>query len=237
MAHLTFYGLSRICADELEARDHDVELPIIRAAALRTELEKDDPSDAPHLLEALADALAAVRAPVRIVHALYWELCFVFRREFAKRGCCEGAPDALSEREPETLNDFAAFFSGRCAALIAAKTAARSHFEKSQNRADRIRSRIERACVAPDFTLHPILEEERLTASALSNLFKNAYGETITDFVGRTRIDKAKELLAAGSSVKEVVARVGYQDATSFIRKFKGSTGLTPKEWADARIS
>lgn len=237
MAHLAFYGLRRVSSDELGSSDHDVELPIIRAAALRTELEKDDPAEAPRLLESLAEALAAVRAPVRIVHALYWELCFVFRREFAKRGCCDGAPDALSEREPVTLHDFVALFADRCTALIAAKAAARSHFEKSQNRADRIRSRIERACVAPDYTLHPIMEEERLTASALSNLFKNAYGETITDFVGRTRIEKAKELLAAGTSVKEVVARIGYQDATSFIRKFKGITGLTPKEWAETRYS
>lgn len=59
--------------------------------------------------------------------------------------------------------------------------------------------------------------------------FKKATGVTFTDYVGRVRIEKAKErLLNPNARVSEVAYEVGFQSLTHFNRVFRNLTGESP---------
>lgn len=66
----------------------------------------------------------------------------------------------------------------------------------------------------------------------MSYLFKNYTGENLSDYVWRLRLQKACELLAGtGKSIDEISLAIGYENTSSFRRKFKQETGMTPSEY------
>jgi transcriptional regulator GlxA family with amidase domain len=63
----------------------------------------------------------------------------------------------------------------------------------------------------------------------LSHLFKDATGMAPKQYLGRLRMERAKELLETTFlSVKEVKNRVGVNDDSHFVRDFKKRYGLRP---------
>jgi AraC-like DNA-binding protein len=71
-----------------------------------------------------------------------------------------------------------------------------------------------------------------LGAPHFSVVFRRHHGVTPREFLHRSRIARARELLAGdGRLVKEIAAICGYADAAHFCRRFKSATGLTPKQF------
>ncbi len=66
-------------------------------------------------------------------------------------------------------------------------------------------------------------------------LFKIFFQETPHQFITRLRIEKAKELLNGETGIKEIAARVGFADASSFSRSFKNKVGVYPQHFARRR--
>ena len=55
---------------------------------------------------------------------------------------------------------------------------------------------------------------------------------TFSDYLWKMRFEKAKELLLmTNKTVDEVSNMVGYYSRTSFIKKFKQETNMTPTEF------
>ena len=68
----------------------------------------------------------------------------------------------------------------------------------------------------------------------ISNLFKNAYGETLSAFIERLRIQKACELLKDSCiRIADITEQVGYTSDVSFRRAFKKITGVAPSEYRE----
>jgi transcriptional regulator GlxA family with amidase domain len=68
-----------------------------------------------------------------------------------------------------------------------------------------------------------------LSTGRLSHLFKAATGVPPIQYLGRLRMERAKELLETTFlSVKEVKNRVGVNDDSHFVRDFKKRYGLRP---------
>ena len=65
----------------------------------------------------------------------------------------------------------------------------------------------------------------------LSRVFKKEMNITVMDYLAGYRIDKAKELLKGGCSLKQVSAEVGFVQYTHFLRVFKEITGKTPTQF------
>lgn len=83
-----------------------------------------------------------------------------------------------------------------------------------------------------DVTLQDIAEKFYLSREHISRKFKQEYNETITDYLMKIRIEKAKELLAKPQlKVYEIAYNVGYQNEKYFSKVFKKYTGLTPNEF------
>ena len=61
--------------------------------------------------------------------------------------------------------------------------------------------------------------------------FREETGQTINEQITAVRIERAKELLAAGRMVYEVAEAVGYRSPQYFSSAFKAYTGFTPNEY------
>jgi len=78
-----------------------------------------------------------------------------------------------------------------------------------------------------------IAQKIGFNASYLSKIFSHGTGETITDYINRVRIGKAKQFLLdhPGLKVYEIAHLAGYGDKIYFQKLFKKMTGLTPREF------
>lgn len=62
----------------------------------------------------------------------------------------------------------------------------------------------------------------------LSRIFKEQIGFSVQEYLVRTRITKATELLKKGFSVQQTANMVGYTDQFAFSKIYKKYTGVTP---------
>jgi two-component system response regulator YesN len=68
--------------------------------------------------------------------------------------------------------------------------------------------------------------------SAISHRLKRKFGMNYSEYVGRLRVDKAKEILRRTKlSATEVAHRVGYSDQSNFTKQFKKFEGHTPIDY------
>lgn len=86
----------------------------------------------------------------------------------------------------------------------------------------------------PELSLERIAEVFDLSPYYISRFFRDQNNMNLKDYVAELRISRAKELLThSGRSVSEIVNDVGYQSASTFIRKFKVTTGMTPGQYRE----
>ena len=86
----------------------------------------------------------------------------------------------------------------------------------------------------PDFGITNIYDKYDISIAYMSYLFKKEIGMGFSDYVWKLRFEKACQLLKEKTlSVDEVSLAVGYLHSSSFRRKFKQETGLSPTEYAE----
>lgn len=86
----------------------------------------------------------------------------------------------------------------------------------------------------PNLSVLAIGEHFKMTPSYLSRLFKEKTGQSLLDYIHRTRIDKARKLLKESSStISEIGNQIGYNDDNTFTRVFKKYEGITPGKYKD----
>jgi AraC-like DNA-binding protein len=92
--------------------------------------------------------------------------------------------------------------------------------------------RVAQSFTNPNLSLEMLSDTFGSSTAYWSRFFKDRVGENFSDYVWRLRLDLAKQLLRGTEfPVNEVVERIGYSDARSFIRKFKVSEGITPGQY------
>lgn len=85
---------------------------------------------------------------------------------------------------------------------------------------------------ANTISLDDLAKEVNLSPPYLSELFKNETGETISNYIQRTRIEMAQHLLLTTMmNVTEVADDVGYADAKYFSRVFRKHLGIRPSDF------
>ena len=92
---------------------------------------------------------------------------------------------------------------------------------------------IQKNYMDPDLSLNSICSYLNISTSYFSTIFKDLTGETFTEVLIRTRMEKAKELLE-NTTMKnyEIAEKVGFADPHYFGISFKKMTGCTPTEYA-----
>jgi YesN/AraC family two-component response regulator len=89
--------------------------------------------------------------------------------------------------------------------------------------------------VDPELNISAIGHHFALTPPYVSLIFKEETGMNMLDYINTFRVEKAKELLEKGLTVKETGEQVGFRRSNTFIRIFKGITGITPKRYQAVR--
>jgi AraC-like DNA-binding protein len=75
-----------------------------------------------------------------------------------------------------------------------------------------------------------------LSFSNLSHQFKNYTGKNISSFISALKLNYAKKLLSStGLSINEIAVRLGYSQASGFIRKFRQAEGISPGEYRNGK--
>lgn len=77
-----------------------------------------------------------------------------------------------------------------------------------------------------------IADKLNINRSHLYRVFKNEVGMNVEDYIINIRVNHAKTLLSTTSlSVSAIANAVGYKTYSSFFKRFKNATGLTPNEY------
>lgn len=84
---------------------------------------------------------------------------------------------------------------------------------------------------AAPIDLDNIAGEAHFSKFHFIRLFKSIYGSTPNHYLIKTRIDKAKTLLADGHSILQTGLMVGLESPTSFAGMFKKREGISPSEY------
>ena len=80
--------------------------------------------------------------------------------------------------------------------------------------------------------LRDVAEHVHLNPSYFSALFKEQTGLTFSEYVARSRIRKAKQLLLSTAlPVEDIAERVGYRTAKYFIKVFRDYEGVSPSRY------
>lgn len=87
-------------------------------------------------------------------------------------------------------------------------------------------------------SLEIIAEQLHISPSHLSRTFKKTCGQSLTEYINKARIEKAREyLLKTDTLTYEIAEKVGYNDATYFSSIFKKYTGMSPTEYRRNALS
>ncbi|SRR6266536_862020 len=84
-------------------------------------------------------------------------------------------------------------------------------------------------------SLRDVAAAAGLTPGHLTTVVRRKTGRTVQRWIAERRMIEARRLLAGTDLTAEAVAnRIGYRDASYFIRTFKSHHGVTPQEWRRA---
>jgi transcriptional regulator GlxA family with amidase domain len=88
------------------------------------------------------------------------------------------------------------------------------------------------AHVEEPITLEQVVEHVHVSRFYFCKLFKKATGMTLTEYVGRVRVEKAKGLLVDPSlRISEIVFAAGFGSIPRFNSLFKQHVGMAPTEY------
>ncbi|MDL4840682.1 response regulator [Aquibacillus rhizosphaerae] len=83
-----------------------------------------------------------------------------------------------------------------------------------------------------ELSLQLVAKKVNVSASYLSHMFSQETGQTLIEYLTKTRIERAKEFLkTTNDKTYEIAHKVGYSDSHYFCHSFKKMTGMTTKEF------
>lgn len=81
-------------------------------------------------------------------------------------------------------------------------------------------------------TSHEAAKICNLSESAFYKKFKKDFGQTLTQYVDRIKLEKAKDLLLTTNiNINDIAYCVGFSHPTRFFRYFRSQEGITPLEY------
>ncbi len=95
-----------------------------------------------------------------------------------------------------------------------------------------LKDQMEKNFTQPDFSINQLAEQFHVSIAYISYLVKKEVNQNFSDYIWKLRLDRARELLLnTDQSIDEISVAVGYLNTSSFRRKFKQDTGLTPSQY------
>lgn len=96
---------------------------------------------------------------------------------------------------------------------------------------NQVRHLIELEYDAP-LTIEYLAEKVYMSPNYLRTLFKDYTGETVLEYVTRTRINRSAELLRdTNMRVSDISRKVGYENPSHYCAVFRRQMGITPNQF------
>lgn len=108
----------------------------------------------------------------------------------------------------------------------------KTHFDSSRKMGENMISYLAENFADPAMSLDMMAEHFNLSSYYVSRFFSQYAGVTFREYVSNLRIEYAKQLLRETDlPIKEIVIKIGYQDASTFNKRFKYVVGIPPGEF------
>ena len=95
----------------------------------------------------------------------------------------------------------------------------------------RVKTYVKEHYAEASLSVGELAERFHFSLSHFSRIFKQEVGVGVFEYIQNIRIEKAKEMLAAGESTEETAKGVGFLDRGPFIKAFKKIEGITPSQY------
>ncbi|NIK78326.1 AraC-like DNA-binding protein [Paenibacillus castaneae] len=134
--------------------------------------------------------------------------------------------DIISLARQDSVDDLSIRIKAICSELFVSV----DHKGLAENKQNgRMKQYIEEHYCESHFSLQSMSDYLNISVSYLSHSFKAQFNRNISDYVNDLRMTKVKcDLTNTDKNVQEIAQSVGYLNQSSFIRKFKQTTGITP---------
>lgn len=104
--------------------------------------------------------------------------------------------------------------------------------KKLDDTAARVAERIDLGYRSPTLSAVSIAEEMQLSSSYLGRIFHASYNMSISEYLNRTRVEKAHALLlSSDDTVESIIGSVGFENTKYFYVVFKNLVGCTPLQY------
>lgn len=199
----------------------------------------------PELLPALRDAVAKRQLPEFKRRLAEWTAAYCAlpptgeQRRFQRYALVAAVQEALGERMtvsaekrllqlPAAADDsFAAQLSAVVRPLLDPRP---THHGKALQQ--QLLDYVNRHYLQFDIAVEQVADRFQVSRQTVNAMMKSAVKLTYSEYVTKLRFERACALLQDPTvKVQDVAQQVGYVDARSFIRKFKGYYGITPGEY------
>ncbi|MGF7029435.1 AraC-like DNA-binding protein [Paenibacillus mucilaginosus] len=186
-------------------------------------------------LSAMLKYVRGSQPPLLVVRSLCLEIIRTVNRAWDELGLQEQSssvfPDVFALERLDTLDDFEGLIRSVCSDLCGAFRSAQG-VEAPLRTLDLMLEYIGEHYRSCDFSVQGMARHFGMALPNLSQYFKDQTGETLLDYTTRLRMEKVKELLVSQDlPLKTIAEQVGYHNVSSFIRRFKQLTGVTPGEY------
>ncbi|WP_027094491.1 helix-turn-helix domain-containing protein [Cohnella thermotolerans] len=139
-------------------------------------------------------------------------------------------------REIETLDDMEKLLSELCFRIVELLEANRRQTAVSKNAklVEDIQRFVGEHYAEHGLSLEAAAERFGFSSGYIGKLFKSMTGATFIDYVTHVRMERAKELLAAGNDpIAQIGERVGVYNVPYFTTLFKKKYGMTPSQYRE----
>ena len=140
--------------------------------------------------------------------------------------------DADAPDIPQATDDLEAMRAGVERYIASAADYFARRLKAMPNRMENILAYVNANLLDATLSLDMVANHFSVSASLISRLFTEQYGENFHAYVNRQRIRRATEVLANGNDdIAAVALQVGYTNDVTFRRMFKRFAGLTPSAY------
>lgn len=137
--------------------------------------------------------------------------------------------DIFSLSGCQSVDDLDELLRHLCDAILAAETPKEP---EEQGGIEEVAAYIREHFADPELSISAIAEAFGVSTARLSLSFKERNRISPNEYLTILRVEHSKQLLTQTElSIKEIATHVGYYDASSFIRRFKQITGITPLQY------
>ncbi|KRF43683.1 helix-turn-helix domain-containing protein [Paenibacillus sp. Soil787] len=222
--------------DELSNQDDSLDsYPHKELDILKSLIKQGNDLEIEYALNNIINYMKTCNTPLFVARGLCFDILNIVWRTFAEVNkellLPKGEyPNASMLAEFETIEELTNLVKNFCSHICT--SIRESKAVKDQSLINDAASYIQSYFADCDFSIQNMADHFGMTLTNLSQYFKNQTGQTIIEYTTNLRMNKAKELLlSSDSNLNEISIQVGYLNSSSFIRRFKQITGLTPGQY------